>query len=372
VALSIVFVAITSCAIGMFLSTLPAPDEFPRAAMMATFDAERAVAQRKGYGVADVADSSTDEAGTDRWSVELAAGECLAAIAGVAGYQAPFRLTIGVRSGDETQALSVYDAHERGRVLHAQWCTDDAASVVVELERRFDDVYGRAGHTRGVIHRELLRAPADRTGGIAGIERGRLTDRALSRAGRVHLFDRADRERPPNARAIVDVPIEPFEARLVPEDRRTYAMLWVAARNGTNQVVNPRFTPLPASVDPALLAEAPATRTMEALRSAHLPNEHPTETHPAVRAGESGMERVLAVVNAGELPSNCVVVQLVRKRYGYRTAVSRYAPQSTDARAVRTEENVAIDRLCASDGIVFYTTSTTDQERYALRIYPAR
>ncbi len=373
VALSMIAVPCLACGAGYLVSTIPAPDPISREAVMTSFDAEERVATSMGFASDQTreAEHDDDDSPPDVVSLHVEAGECVAAIAAVWGFQHLSRLALAEQRGGGSRRV-VSESEPEGAVGQVQWCTDRAATFAVTVERRDVDLYGRAGHTAAGVLVRTYRAPGSRIGGTRALKRGHIPDDALPLLSGL-VMDAADSELTSGATPILAEPlaIETMSARLIPEDVVTYAELHRGARGRATRVVNPRFTPLP-SVVPASWRPGVApgtTRSMEALRAQVRPSEQPSTTHPAVRDTEDGFSRVLLVVDANRLGPRCVELQLVRDLYGQRATVKRAPAGRAELREVRSVENVAVDRICQGHGILVYVTPATDQARYWARLY---
>lgn len=363
-ALSVLVVPCLTFGVSMVGATLPSRAAVPREGVMESYALEERHVLERGFVQVDAHDyEHAEDRDPDAFDVTVPADTCVAAIAATWGHQWGRRLSI--REG--ARVLSEH-ADPDGRVLHTQWCSPPGGTqrLTVRLERGGGDVYGREGQTDGSAHVAVYRAPASSVGGFRAIDRGSIPDAVL--AARPEVMEAAEASRP-SGRLLAALTIEPFAARLIPEDASTYAPLYVGARNGSSRVVNPRLTPLPLETPPAW---RPGTaHTQEALRAAHAPTEHPTETHPAVRMGRDGMVRVLAIVDGARLGVACARIQLVRMRYGFEVEVQRSEATQTLFEPLPHRENLAGDRLCASQGAVVYVVPTTDRAPYTLRIFEA-
>jgi len=364
VGLAVLVVPCLAASVGMCAATIPQTEAMPREAAMESFDAEAAHALERGFVLAIERDfDHVDDDDTDGVELELGGDECLAALAVTWGHQYGSRLAVW-------QGSTVVSEHRDpdGRVLHTQHCgagSPQTLRVVVELAG--GDLWNREGQTGGHTHLAIYRAPAAAVGGVAGLDRGRIPDAVL--AARPEVMDAADAARPAGRPLAEPLTIGAFRARLIPEDASTYRALYRGAQNGARQAQNPRVTPLPASVPPAW--RPGAHHTQESLRHAHAPGESVDESHPAIRNGDDGWVRVLAVVDAGRLGVRCADVQLVRMRYGFAAQAERVAAEGTASRRLAHRGNVSTDRLCAADGVVVYTAPLEDRAPYTLRLFEA-
>lgn len=347
----------------VFASTLPATAGMAREPAMESYAVEERHVLGRGYTHEDDHDFEHEEDdASDTFALSLPADACVAVIAVTWGHQYGSRLSI--LEGE--RVLSAH-ADPDGRVLSTQWCSPaaDAQALTVRLERLGGDVWGRDQQSRGSVHIGVYRASASAVGGLAGIDRGTIPDAVL--AGRPEVMRAADAAAPSGHLLAAPLTIEPFAARLVPEDAGTYAELHRGALNGASSEVNPRVTPLPET-SPAVWR--PGTdHTQEALRAARAPTEHPTETHPAVRDTDEQFMRVLAVIDADRLGVRCADVQLVRLRYGFRADVRASSAGQDAIRTLPQRDNLATDHICAGQGLVVYVAPLTDAAPYTLRLY---
>ena len=362
IGLSVLVVPCLTFAVGMVGVTLPATEGFPRDPVMESFAAEEGHVLGRGFVLVDQHDfEHPSDARPDTLTMSLEADTCLAVIAATWGHQYGTRLTFR-----EGQRLLTAHEDPGGRVMHVQWCAPAASAqaLEVQLERSGRDPWGRDGQSDGSVHMGVYRAPASAVGGLAAIDRGVIPDAVL--ASRPELMQAANASQP-SGRMLAAMTVEAFSARLIPEDSATYAELYRGARNGSEAEVNPRLTPLLPSVPPAWRPGTAHTR--ETLHAAHVPAEHPSETHPAVREGEQDLVRVLAIVDGDRLGVNCADVQLIRSRYGFRTDVRRADAAGDSPRRLSHEGNVATDRVCAGQGTLVYVTPLTDRAPYTLRLF---
>jgi hypothetical protein len=368
IALSVLAAPTLSCALGLAISTLPAPDPMPREAVLESFAAERAEAERLGFVLERELEAEHEDASTpDREALRVAAGECVAVVAGVWGSQSPGTLALRrAGSGDVSR-----DEATGRRVAHVQWCAERAEALEVELARVASDVYEREGHRSAGVKIAILRGPSTPIGGLRRLTRGAVPDEELARMTE-HVMDAANARIPAGASRLAELSIESFEARLIPEDATMYRELHRAAQNGSSRVVRPRFAPLPDTVPAAWRPGVVGPRTAEQLRRQARPSDEAGESHPAVGITSDGMQRVLAVIDAARLGVRCADVHWVRHLYGHRAVVRRVRSDRREATELRAVDNAAFDRLCGGDGTVLYVVSPDDQERYTLRVYEAR
>lgn len=363
VALAVLAVPCLSCSIGYFISAIPEPDPMPREAVMSSYAAEEEVATSMGFVLADAREEQTDDAAPERIDLSLGASECVAVIGAVWGHQQLTHLQLSRGGGGPVLTSS----SPEGRVAHVQWCTDDPVQLRAELQRRAKDLYLR--NSSGGLHVGIYRASSARIGGVRALRRGIIAEEGLDELG-AHVFEAADHERTAGRELGGPFEIASMSARLVPEDRATYAELYRGALNGTHIEVDPRFTPLPPDVraDWRPGATVGVPRTIEQLRAQLHPDAHPSELHPAVRDSDGGFVRVLAILDADRLGARCVDVQLVRMRFGERASVRRARAGREELRDLRSTDNAALDRVCVGQGTLVYVAAADDQQPYTLRL----
>jgi hypothetical protein len=358
--------------VGAIIASAPRPTAVPVALAESAFARECAEAERLGLALAvrsptpvpiDRSPASVDLA--------LAPGECVALVAAAWGFQLVDSVDIYELPPGAQPALLSTGSAASGLVAHAQWCADAQTSVRLAIVVSALDLYGRADSTQGYLRMAAYRGSGAAFGGLRGITRGELTERAYRRVPVSSLLAEADGRAPPGASLLGrELSIPKDAASLIPEDAATYRVLWERAGNGTVHAVSPRISPLPLDVPATWRPLAPpgALTSVAALRARVATDTDPGPQFPLF-VTDTDARRALVIVDAARLGAPCVELRFVRLLFGHRAAVSRVASNRTTVVPLAQVENEARDRLCAAQGVVAYVVDPEDQEPYRLRLY---
>jgi len=304
--------------------------------------------------------------------VSLGAGDCVAVVGVAWGYQKVESVGIAeVASSPAPMPLSTHEL-ESGLVGHAQWCADAPASVRLSVVVRGTDLYGREGSVQGYLRMAVYRGPGASFGGLRGLTRGTLQERAYRRVPVSALVADANRRAPTGALPLArELTIAPNAASLVPEDAVTYGALYDSARNGTSQAVNPRVSPLPLDVPaawrpaalPGLVTSITGLRARVTTTTAPAA-QFPLSWSAASRGGRSPSSTRRASARRAQSCASCACCSAIA-----RESRAHLQPHDSHAVASGRERGARPTLRRAANGHL--RGPADDQETYLLRTYAA-
>ncbi len=284
-------------------------------------------------------------------TVNLAARECVAVIAGVSGFQRLTALTLAAPGPAGTITEAAVD-HPEGAAGQVQYCATQAMTVVVSAQTT------RRSHERPPRYTEssatvlLTRAPWSTTGGFSGLRRGRFDSTAVAFAGRGAEWDELTAQQPAGATlAWPEAMIDRAHAAVAPS--ATAVVTWFAtlsARGTGSPMGHPRIAWDPTA--PSLEAVLPTSL------AAH---------DPVVDIGFNDYRRVLLALDPAATGPGCTTVLLTRARYRTRPQVWRWTGQGAPA-ALTESGNVARDVVCGG-GQRLYLVGDDNGDAYRVQAW---
>jgi hypothetical protein len=303
----------------------------------------------------------TVRAGAWEHEVEMAAGECAAAVIGAGG--CVIASAVELRELPDRRLMDRAGGRVEPQVLQVQWCAwDEAETVALHVPLRIDADCLPEHRGRGVVRWEIRRGPADEVPGPSGLV-------SLHRLSETH---RVAGER---AAARGWVRRHPGAGRALGEPRRTRfddgALLWPASAATCHAAYALANEGQEVPVAPKLdLGEDPAVRCPPEGARPGLPID------PVRQATEGLPDRILAVVDRGDLGAPCVEVTVARLRWGTPPAPVhvRELAEGTE-RELAPEDGAPFvfrDRSCAGTGLVAYLVPANDHADYRLEMRSVR
>lgn len=323
----------------------PAPDH---PALEAAFEAQRARAAAVGLGEPRDGEAGTHHRAWDQ-DVTLGPGECAAFIVGPTGCRQLSPLTLSV-DGTRIQRLPGSSV----AVHQLQWCAfgEEAETVHVAAQSTPASFCIEEHRGRGGLRWEIWRGPLP-ADGLAGLNSVDPTDEARGAALVATARRWLTAHRPPG-RALLSETNEGYDTGAVvrPGTAATCRAAYALANRGAPTVVHPRLA------FPHRGVSCP-------------PSGAPPAVIDAVRRRDAGEpERILAVLDRGDLGAPCVEIILARLRQGpVHAAPSRIDLADGTATALAPADGAPFvfrDASCPAEGLVAYVVSGDDHEAYRL------
>lgn len=356
----------------------PPPERVPAAAVSALMQPEVQLAESQGMTVAERGDDPlTVRAPFDAsWSrvVDVGAGECVAVVVGVSGWQTLSRLAIQMGAAPAERIVGAGEtplSWEGGGphlVGHVQWCDPVAARRVVVAESQGITRTSPSDYTGGRVQWVVLRGPWSRVGGPTRLLRGTLSSEALSAMPASIAVAEALRLVPDGARPMgPPLTVHAGAVRLVPSTTEALRALHPFFVGEPPIAVNPRLDP--EDVPSAPFATGLPLGLRDTLRSMSDDGEVPPAHEPVVEVGRNHFRRALVLLDPRGLRAPCVGALLTRTRYAHAASLWSITTPGATGDAVPTAGGAAFVTRCAEDGPALYVTRDDDRDPWQARLF---
>lgn len=256
----------------------------------------------------------------------------------------------------------LYVTQSEGLATSVAWCAHAPRSVEAHVMFRTIDGFSPPRRADATARWQVLRAPWSAIGGPRGLHVPSVQQGALAALAAEFTDPLGAAQREPPQGLSESAPshdLVPGAAALIPVNPTTATELYSLAARDSGIAVNPRVSATHTATDRA--AALAAFNTAAAGRP--LPAEHDA----IVDLSRNDFYRVLAVVDATQMPAACTTITLARGQGLFAPAVSRYSRATRQRTPLATlKENVATDRVCPTDGLFSYIVDDTDQQTYRL------
>ncbi|MEZ4410798.1 MAG: hypothetical protein R3A52_30600 [Polyangiales bacterium] len=356
----------------------PPPERVPAAAVTALMQPEVQLAESLGMTVAERGDDAiTVRAPFDAsWSrvIDVGAGECVAVVVGVSGWQTLSRLAIQMGNAPAEHIVGAgetplsWEGNGPHLVGHVQWCDPVAARRVVVAESQGITRTSPSEFTGGRVQWVLLRGPWSRVGGPTRLTRGRLSSEALSAMPASIAVAEAQRLVPEGARPIgPPLTVHAGAVRLIPSTTEALRALYPFFVGEPPIAVNPRLDP--EDIPSAPFATGLPLGLRDTLRSLSGEAEVPPAHEPVVEVGRNDFRRALALLDPRGLRAPCVGALLTRMRYAHEAALWSITTPGATGDAVSTAGGAAFVTRCADEGPALFVTRDDDRDPWRAQVY---
>lgn len=354
------------------------------------FAAELASYQSRGYvPEGQPATEATQPllAGWSRWThrLQINADECVALVASAhEGYASP-RFS-GLFADDPMAAQTfdlaaaqgnnlpfsndprwLYTVTSEGLATSVAWCAHQPKSVEARVLFRTVDGFTPPRRADATVRWQVLRGPWTATGGVQSLYTASAHNTALAALAAEFSDPLASaNEAPSPGLSAQGTPKDLLvgTAALFPANTTAATELYQLAARDSGIAVHPRVE--------LTLSEQERSTVNATFTALAAGRALPTEHDPIVDVGRNDFYRVLAVVDATQIPATCVTFVLARGQGLFAPTISRYV-RGTRQRTplATTRSNIAIDRVCPTDGVFSYIVDDIDQQTYRITQWAA-